>query len=939
MSTSAPPLVGRGHELALLRVVVDGVARGRSQFAFVEGEAGIGKSRLLAEVLLEAAGVGVLVLKGKADEFHTARPFGAIADALGCSIRSPDPRRAEIGRRLSDWDGASWDAAAGPGQQFQVVDALAELLEETAVRGGVVLALDDLQWADHATLLSLRAIAVRLAALPIGVIGAYRPVPRRPVLDGIVDAAVRDGGLHVCLSSLGALDVVELVRQHLSAEPGPRLLHRVAGAAGNPLFVSEMVAALREDGAIATDDGMAEVQDVALPPPLRLTILRRMSGLGDETLETLRAAAVLGATFDLADLVAVSGRTALDLSSLLSEPLRAHMVEEAGDKLRFRHDLIRDAIYEDLPIGLRRELHVQAARALAAAGRSPVEVAQQYLLGALPEDEEAISWLRRAANESASRAPASAIEFLQRAIDLANEGAPERHSLRVRLADLLAYSGRPAEAEELVQSLLDGRDDPPEAGRLLNTLAQALFAQGRWREIPDVARAASTRLTVDNAMLARLLADSALARIWTGDIDAAEAEAQEALRLGEEADDAVAIWNALGNLSGVADKRGRFHEGVDLARRSLALASRAGGEGQRRNPHIALAMALVTADCLHEAIGVLQEGRRLGERLGTLWDLPLYHAMVALPLEYLGEWDRAVTEAEASLACADEVGSDTGRVGALGTLARIALRRNQLEDASRYVEVGSAIIAKSGPQWGGVPRVSLLEAQGHIDEAAERLRVGWEGAVRGGWAEAQLSIGPELVRLAIATGARSYARGVTDTLETLASAASVPVADAAALISKGRLSDDPDTLLAAVDAYGKGGRIPARANAAEVAAAALVRVGRSSEAMSLFDQTVATFEALDAQRDLARVRSTMRTLGIRRGSRSTHRPARTGWAALTETERQIVALAAQGLTNPAIGRRLFISPRTVQSHLGHVFTKVGVTTRVELAAQAASQLN
>jgi DNA-binding CsgD family transcriptional regulator len=934
--TAPAPIIGRARELATLRSVVDSVRAGKSRIAFVEGEAGIGKSRLLAEVLEASDVTGVLVLGGKADELHGARPFGAIADALAGSPRAPIPRRAVLDTALAGSKAIALPAdMAGP--QFRVVDTMVELLEEIALRGPVIVALDDLQWADHATLLTVRAVAARLETFPVGLIGAFRPVPRNPALDGIVDRVVRTGGVHVRLGSLSSEEVAELARRYVGDEPGPKLLHRIAGAAGNPLFVSEMLAALVEEGAIAGDAGMAEVQDVALPAPLRLTILRRMSGLSDVTLETLRAGAALGATFAVADLVAVTGRTALELSSILSEPLRARIVEEADDRLRFRHDLIREAIYQDLPLGLRQELHCQAARALALAGREPVEIAQQYLLGASPNDQDAIAWLRRAAEDAAARAPASAIEFLQRAADLAREGDPQRHRICVRLADLLAYSGRPAEAEALVESLLAGREDPTQDGRLLHTLIQALFAQGRWREIPEVAGAALVRVTVDDAMRARVLAESALAHIWTGDLDTAEAEAREALRLGEEADDGVAMWNALGNLSAVADKRGRFHEGVELARRGLDLAREAGTDTQRRNPHIALAMALVTADRLHEAIDVLQEGRLQGERLGTLWDLPLYHAMVSLPLQSLGQWDRAVAEAEAALACAEEVGAGGGRVGALGTLARIAIRRNRLDEAARHVEMAQLIIDQTGPQWGSVPVVGLLEAHGDLDEATKRLGAGWESAVRRGIVEGQVAIGPELVRLALATGSRSYACQVAEALQTLAAMVNVPVADAGALLSKGRLSGDPETLLAAVEAYRKGHRTPALADAGEVAAVALAHAGRSSEAVSLLEETVATFEALGAQRDLARVRSTMRELGLRRGTRSPHRTARSGWDALTQTESEIVTLTAQGLTNPEIGRRLFISPRTVQSHLSHVFLKLGVASRVELAARAASR--
>jgi predicted ATPase len=145
----------------------------------------------------------------------------------------------------------------------------------------------------------------------------------------------------------------------------------VAAAGGNPLFVTELVAALLHEGAIQVADGRAEVAEMTLPPSLRLTILRRLSFLPDDTLEALRPASILGSSFSLTDLSATTGRSVLELSSVLAEAMRARVLEDDGDRLRFRHDLIHEAIYEDLPASVRLALHREAGRRLARRAPRP----------------------------------------------------------------------------------------------------------------------------------------------------------------------------------------------------------------------------------------------------------------------------------------------------------------------------------------------------------------------------------------------------------------------------------------------------------------------------------------------------------------------------------------------------------------------------------------
>ena len=259
-----PRMCGREAEIQVLGEALDRVAAGGPAIVVVEGEAGIGKTRLLAEVLQDAAGRGMRVAAGRAEELERTRPFGVLAAAFGCARSSPDPRRAAIAGLLTSQGGGELGpvtVTSDPGLRFQVVDAFTDLVEELALSGPVVLGLDDLQWADPSSLLTVGVLARRLTGLPVGVIGCVRPSPRVAELDRLAAVLEAAGARHLTLHPLTAQAVTGLVAQAVAAEPGPRLLAEVAGAAGNPLFVTELLGALAQEGAITTAGGRAEVLD------------------------------------------------------------------------------------------------------------------------------------------------------------------------------------------------------------------------------------------------------------------------------------------------------------------------------------------------------------------------------------------------------------------------------------------------------------------------------------------------------------------------------------------------------------------------------------------------------------------------------------------------------------------------------------------------------
>jgi predicted ATPase len=363
-------LVGRAPVLRALEDWLDGVAAGGAGAALLEGEAGIGKTRLAEAVRESAVQRSFAVLAAAADELDRGRPFGVLSEALGARLDAPA------------------GLAVVPGLEFRLVDQLVELGETTALKGPALIVLEDLRWADPGTMVALRALGRRLAHLPLALLGTFRPWPRSPELDRLIEAWRGDGALHLVLEPLDQASVVELASAVVGAPIGATLERQLGSTGGNPLFVAELVGALVAEKSVELV--RAELEAQSLPPSLRVTILRRLGLLGDGTLSVLRFASALGAAFSLADLAAVCRRPPSELMKDLLEARAAGVVEEAGPKLRFRHELIREALYTDLPESARQALHGEAAQLLAAAGASRMLVAEQFSLGASAGDRQAV---------------------------------------------------------------------------------------------------------------------------------------------------------------------------------------------------------------------------------------------------------------------------------------------------------------------------------------------------------------------------------------------------------------------------------------------------------------------------------------------------------------------------------------------------------------------
>jgi DNA-binding CsgD family transcriptional regulator len=936
-------LIGRRAEGEEIEALVGAVASGGRRVLLLNGEAGIGKSQLLGRAVSVAAQHGLQTFSARAEELERSRPFGAIARCLGITPTAPDRRRQEIARLLyGDLNGEAPPVAApdmaSAELEFRLIDGIVDLVEDLGAAGhGVAIAIDDLQWADASTLRVVHRLA-RLDDVPLLVCGTVRPVPRPPELAWLLHALQLSGATILSVAPLGTADVTELLASLVGQPPGPRLVRQAGAAGGNPFYVSELVSALRASGSLSSSARQAEIDAIALPSALKLTVLLEISFLSPAAQDVLRTASVLGTAFAVDDLSVVLGRSPVTLAPELREAMEAGVLHEEGSRLAFRHDVVREALYEDIPPALRSSIHLHVARTLAASDAAPLSVAEHFLRGASRGDAVALQWLSRAAAEATMRAPGMAADLLGRTVGLFDADDPERDLVVCDWVLCLEQAGRMKEAERVWREALRRPLRPFAEARLRLFGARLLSARNRfpeaWREVevamhlPGLLPNQRTRITVTVSILPTL----------HGRLDLAEATAAEGLRLARESDDAVAHANCALTLGYVAFNRARFKEADEWASiprlvRDTAPSGRTsvGWQQVKYGIRILRSQVLLRLDQpeasnaeLEAAVGAFAAAGSRAALIGSQV-LQVSHAY------FLGAWDDAVTEFDALVDACGEFGERplTMQIAA-GAAALIALHRGAIARARAALAEASADFPALG-HLATLARALLNEASGDVPAAFETLADAWDAVAPAGVRVACLTFATELVRLAVKHGDRARASQVCDEIDAVAAAnPAVATIEGTALRCRGLRDDDLDLLIDAAEVTATGPRPLDAALAAEDAADALGRGGRLDDAQLWFARALRAYEALDAGWDLTRTSARMRAVGLHRRARQTRERPRIGWEALTTAERAVVELVAQGLSNPEVAERLFLSRHTVKRHLANAMVKLGESSRRSL---------
>lgn len=923
--------VGREQLRDELREWVRAGAEGGGACLNVEGEAGAGRTAFVREALAQAAALGCRVRYAAADAPAADLPLRAALDCL----HPAGPARAAVVALLREAEGA----AVPGGALLAAMDLLAAGVEEWCARRPLLLVLDDAQWADAASLALWRRLA-RTAAegrLPLLLAATRRPLPRRAEADG---PCALPGGLTVRLEPLSGPESDGLLRGVLGAPPGPRLRAAAEQAGGNPRLLRELLA--QWAGLIRIEGGRAEllVAEEELPPP-PAAAARGLEGLCEPARALLRHAALLGRSFTARELALVQARPARELLAELEEPLLAGLLEDTGERLRFRHPALRRALYEQTPGPLRTALHQDAARAFAEAGVDPARTAGQLVRGGRLSPW-AVRWLAASAPALIAGAPGPAAELLERAI--AQGGSGERvtmDALEEQLADAALMLRRP-ESVALLGTLRARTAGGDRRAAVEFKLVSALMIQGDMAGALAVTQEALARAFPSAVWRLRLEACRVLALADLHRAGEALALAgpvvEQARRLGDPlcgAEAQHALSFALFHLGRGRDSLRQVAEGIAWARRSpaandirlLLLANQAEGHLRFDEPHVA-------AEALREARELAVATRSTGRLVVTEARLAEFHYR-------LGDWDEAL--AGVARACALPVSDGWLPVVVHGLRALVLGHRDEREAAQAELAVlpADAFATPSARRYAShvlLARALLAERDGRPGDA---LRALLPELAEGAQEEAAYErpwVLSEIVRLALESGEAATARAaVTACARAAQAAADHPGPELALLRCRGLFAQDPGLLAEAVARGGRGGRPLVLGHTLEDLAVARAWHGDLGGARSALTGAVEAYEELGARWDIARADARLRSLGVRRGNRSARRRAANGWEALTPAELKVALLVAQGRSNPEIATALFLSRRTVQTHVSHILAKLQVRTRAAVAAQAAAR--
>jgi DNA-binding NarL/FixJ family response regulator len=932
------PLFGRDAELHQLRALAASAAGGQGAIVLLCGQGGIGKTRLVDHALAAAAEFGAVIRRARAQEFDVRRPFRPMATALGIDPGADDPEQRELARLLAG-DGADRT-------EPRLVEAMVAAVEKLCAAGPVALAVDDLHWADGSTLRVLDRLGRAASHLPLLVCGAFRPAPRPPELARLLRAHALRRGVTLELQALQTADIKTLLSSLLDLAPGPRLVAQAAATGGNPFYVTRLVAALQATGDLTATATTAEVDAVDLPPDLRLTVLLELAHLSGDTQHMLRTASVLGSRFAVSDLALVLGSNPVALAPRLGEAIEARVLLDDGSALAFRHDLLREAIYSDVPLALRKPVHLHIAHTLAAAGATPLELAEHFIRGAAPGDAVALDWLQRAANQATVQAPTIAAELLERAAELFDPSDPGRDGLLADWAISVEALGRVREAEAMCTELLSRRQPPVNEAKLRLCLARMLYRRGRSEEAARHSALAEQIEGIGPALRARVLVTASQLPLLglELDLDLAEDRARRGHEMAREVGDEVSLATADFTLAMVTFLRGRFLESVELAARARVTGDGApdarvyrGGQTVHEYGRLVLGQAWLNLDRVAEGREATRTSRRAAIELG-IEAFALHASAVIVVNEFmLGCWDDATTEFEALVDLSAEV-EERSQFVVLAVAARalIALHRGQHE-------VAAAVLATSddgGATTGYAPalaRARLAESAGDTSAALETLVVAWDQAARSGVVSVLQHLAPDLVRLAREGADHERARQAWEPVAAMAAANPGAISlRGIELRCRGLRDDDPAVLVEAATVLRESCRPLDRARACQDAADALARAGEADDARHWFEEAFALYEDLGAAWDVSRVAARLRELGVRRASREARKRPKHGWESLTRSERAVVDLVAEGLSNPEVAERLYLSRHTVKRHLANATLKLGITSRRELMVRPRS---
>ena len=954
-------LVGRADELGTIDQVLTELERGQPTAVALVGEPGIGKTRLLAELADRADARGQLVLSGSASELERDVPFWVFVDALDEYVKGLDPQiltslgddvLAELAYVLPALPGAGATAGALQHERYRMHRAVRALLERLAGSRPLVLVLDDFHWADSGSMELLGALLHRPPAAPVLVaLGMRRRLaPER--LSIALERAHRAKALtRIELGSLSSEDAHELLG--VSGDGAVvDVLYRESG--GNPFYLEQLARSVIRAGA-PVQAGADEVSlaGVQVPASVAAALAEELAMLTESARLVAQGASVAGDPFE-PELAAAAAATDEQSAIRALDELLAHDLVRPTDvprRFRFRHPLVRRAVYESTPGGWRLGAHERAANALAGSGAPVAARAHHVELSARQGDAAAVAVLREAGEAAAQRAPATAARWFDGALRLISDNAPaeERVELLLARAGSLAATGHLAESH----------------AALLESVAV----------VPKDAIALRVRLVAACAGIEHLLGlhPQARARLEAALDELESADSPEGVALMIELAVDGLYQSDFGYMTDWADRAATASVGLgDRALTAAALAVRATGaalsgtaaEAQAQREEAAQLVDQLSDDELIRRLDALvfltvaegyldhfepsarhgQQAMAIGRATGQGDLFPMLYAMLGTALWVQGRMADSLELLEGAVEAARLVGSDHSLAWNLLNRAMAAIAAGDLELASACAEESVALAKRLEPggpvsAWSTVPLATVLLESGQASRAAELLVTSAGGEelrmIGGGWRARCLEL---LTRCYLADGRRAEAERAAGAAQECAEAVQLPLGAAMAGLAAAALDLDGgqparagSRAIAAATALEEVGAVFDAALARLLAGRALAAASEQDEAAAELDRARTAFDAFGVPRYRAEAERELRKLGRTVYRRSARGSADGGVVALTERELELARLVVDRKTNPQIAAELFLSQKTVETHLRNIFRKVGVANRVELA--------
>jgi DNA-binding CsgD family transcriptional regulator len=931
-------LLEREPELAELQAGAEAAAAGRGGAVGIEALAGLGKTHLLREARTVGSAAGLTVLAARATELEREFPFALARQLFDPALRGlTDAEREKIFAGAGAARGALGLEGDSDHDTFAVLHGLYWVTAALAGETPLLLAVDDVHWADPASLEFLGFLLPRLEELPLLLVMTCRvdELEKPPGLDRLLtDSSVR----HLSLAPLSPQATAKLLTEELEQAPDDGFAdtcHEVSG--GNPYLLTELMRTLAEQGVKPSADQVDLLRELA-PESVARLVLARLGRLPAEAAKVARSVAVLGEDCDYR-LVAELAQTGPEAVQRASDLLRTSGVFDRGSSLRFVHPLVRNAIYADLSAGERMKSHWRAAALLRDHDASVEQIATQLLAGEVREERATVETLLEAGELALTTgAPRSAVAYLTRAL---REPPPDE--LRATVLDrLITASFRAADPSPLPMIEADVsrevENQPSLRARWAVSLTMLMALQGRFEEAAVMLKGAVEVAVAEGDMERAFQLEAHLATLalvvpslpkvnlepLVGQIDpdspagrlAAAMEVRFAAVNGTAADVVAAAKRALANDAVI------FAEEPDLVSSALSV------------------MALVAADELEvarhgasRALALAEEGDANPPQLVRGWFLRGFVAW--------GHGD--LVEAEADLRQAVALARMAGIMPLVmmhtPILAEILIERDDLEAAEAELQgLGMA----SGPLPVNPISGGVLMARGHLHWERGEFGLAAEDFVGVSVIAEELGLGvgpvasvaPFNVQALIAIEKREQAEDLAKGLIEWARDWGAPASISHQLRADAFLRDGDErieTLQEAVAILDGSPRLLQRLHALTDLGAALRAAGRRSDARAPLREALQLARRCGALRAARRARDELQATG-----ETVRRFAPIGVESLTPSERRVAELAATGLTNREIAQTLFVTVKTVEAHLSAAYDKLDIDSRRKLATALAN---